>query len=64
MVYEGRINCPYCDHKGSDFKFLKEWTSNNAIVNRLECPSCKKIFRLYFGERNDGGPFAYTIKVK
>jgi transcriptional regulator NrdR family protein len=64
MAYDGIIKCPYCNYEGSDFKFLKEWTSVTAIVDRLECPSCRKIFRLYYGEKIDGTEFKYTIRMK
>ncbi len=64
MAYDGIIKCPYCNHEGSDFKFLKEWVSGTAIVDRFECLSCSRVFRLYFGEKRDGKEFKYTIKAK
>lgn len=61
MKYEGKVDCPYCGYKGTDFKLMKEWTHGLHLVNRLSCPSCEMIFSFYWGERKDGSFFSYTI---
>lgn len=61
MLYDGIITCPFCNHKGKDYRLVKEWIHGLHLVNRVECPSCKNEFRFYWGERKDGTHFEYTI---
>ena len=61
MKYEESIECPYCNHKGADFKVVKEWAHGLHLVNRLVCPKCSGDFRYYWGRKMDGRKFSYTI---
>ena len=61
MPYDDIITCPFCNHKGKDYKLVKEWVHGLHLVNSVVCPSCGNQFRFYWGERKDGTHFEYTI---
>lgn len=61
VEYDGEITCPYCGHKGKNFKLIKDWAHGMQLVNRLKCPECEGDFRFYWGEKMDGKEFSYTI---
>lgn len=62
MKYFKDVECPFCHRLSNEYALLDEWTMQSQIVNRVECPSCKGVFRIYQGERLDGTPFLYIIK--
>lgn len=61
MKFDGPLTCPFCGHKGTDFKLIKDWAHGLHLVNRLTCSNCSGDFRYYWGEKMDGTPFNYTI---
>ena len=64
MVYEKELECPFCQHRGKDFKDEKEWTRGTSLVNRMLCPNCKGQFRVYWGEKKDGSEYSYILPAK
>jgi transcription elongation factor Elf1 len=53
MKYGKEITCPFCGHKGNDFKMLNEWMYTYLFVNYLNCQKCKNNFRINWGQKED-----------
>ncbi len=64
MAYEKELECPFCQHVGRNFKVEKEWIRGTSLVNRLVCPKCSGLFRIYWGERKDGSEYSYILPAK
>jgi DNA-binding PadR family transcriptional regulator len=43
MKFEGVVTCPFCKHKGTDFKLVKDWAHGLHLVNRFTCKNVREI---------------------
>lgn len=60
MPYNGEVKCPYCGTKSRDYKLLREWRSQNTIINEVVCKLCDTEYRMYFKEEKNGDEVVYT----